>query len=351
MPHMPDDPIDRQLLDIVQVDFPLSERPFHDLGRRVGIDEDEALQRIARLKADNGPIRQISAIFDSHTLGYDSTLAASRVAPDRVEAAANVLCEHPGVSHCYERDHAYNLWYTLAVTPASKLGLDRTLEILHQESGAESTRKLPTLRLFKIGVVLDLVGRGEPTATSEGDPNRYTAEDRRIAKQHVISDDDLPIIRALQTDIVIEPRPFDRLAQQAGCTAEQLIESGRRLIERRQMRRYAAVLRHRQAGYRANCMVCWQVPDDAVETVGTKMAGFDAVSHCYQRPAYDDWPYNVYTMIHGQSRDDCLTIVQALAEATNIADPAILWSTREFKKTRVRYFTGETEAWERRHGP
>ncbi len=351
MPSSPDDPIDRQILDIVQVDFPLTDRPFRDLGRRVGIEEDEALRRVARLKADNGPIRQISAIFDSHTLGYESTLAASRVAPDRVEAAAEVLCSHPGVSHCYERDHAYNLWYTLAVPPTSRLGLERTLDILHELSGAVSTRKLPTLRLFKIGVVLDLVGRGEPTATSEGDPNRYTAEDRRIARQHAIGEDDLPVIRALQTDIVIEPRPFDRLAEHAGCSVESLLESGRRLIERRQMRRYAAVLRHREAGFRANCMVCWSVPDEQVEQIGTTMAGFDAVSHCYQRPAYDDWPYSIYTMIHGQSREECLTIVQALGETTGIPDPAILWSTREFKKTRVRYFTGETETWERQHLP
>ncbi|MBN1344294.1 MAG: AsnC family transcriptional regulator [Phycisphaerae bacterium] len=340
----PDDPIDRQLLDVVQVDFPLSARPFAELGARVGVDEAEALARITRLKAGRGPIRQVSAIFDSHTLGYDSTLAAAQVDPDRIEAAAEIICRHPGVSHCYERSHRYNLWYTLAVPPTSSLGLDRTLERLDDLSGAKVTRKFPTLRLFKIGVVLDLMG--ERNADSASQTNHYTADDRQEAGKHAITASDLPMIRALQTDIVIEPRPFDRLAEAAGCTVDELLEAARRMIERRQMRRYAAVLRHREAGFVANCMACWQVPDGEADSMGERLAGFDAVSHCYLRPSYDDWPYSIYTMIHGQSRQECLDVVEALRTATALAPPAVLWSTREFKKTRVRYFTGETEAWE-----
>ncbi len=343
----PDDPIDRQLLDIVQVDFPLSVRPFADLGARVGIDEADALARVARLKQSAGPIRQISAIFDSHTLGYASTLVAGQYDSARIEPAARVVCQHPGVSHCYERDHRYNLWYTLAVPPDSRLGLDRTVERLHDLSGAAVTRKLPTLELFKIGVVLDLVGEREAASVSEG--NHYTAADRRRAGQHPITPEDLPLIRALQTDIVVEPSPFHRLADMAGCSVEQLLAAARRLIERRQMRRYAAVLRHREAGFVANCMVCWQVPERDAHEVGKLLASFDAVSHCYRRPTYDDWPYCLYTMIHGQDRQACLSVVDVLASAANLPDPQVLWSTREFKKTRVRYFTSETEDWERRH--
>jgi DNA-binding Lrp family transcriptional regulator len=344
--ELPEDTIDRHLLDVVQVEFPLAERPFALLGAGVGIDEQEALRRIAHLKRPGGPIRQISAIFDSFTLGYDSTLVAARYAPEHLATAAKIVCQHPGVSHCYERNSRYNLWYTLAVPPTSGLGLDRTVERLHELSGAERTRKLPTLRLFKIGVVLDLTGEREAASTSE--LNHYTADDRRIARQYPIRDEDVPLIRALQTDIAIEVRPFDRLAEAAGCSVERLLDAGRRLIERRQMRRYAAVLRHREAGFVANCMVCWRVPDEDAERVGQQMAGFDAVSHCYRRPSYDDWPYSIYTMIHGQNREECVAVVDALASATGVASPHILWSAREFKKTRVRYFTGETDAWERR---
>lgn len=343
----PDDPIDRQLLDIVQVEFPLVVRPFAELGRRVGIDEDQAVARIAQLKRGHGPIRQISAIFDSHTLGYDSTLVAGQYDPDKLDEAADIVCGHPGVSHCYQRNSRYNLWYTLAVPPTSAWGLQRNVDKLHELSGASITRMFPTLRLFKIGVVLDLVGQRDVTSASEA--NHYTAEDRRIAQQYPITDGDLPVIRALQTDITIEPRPFDRLAEAAGRSVDALLDAGHELIRRRQMRRYAAVLRHREAGFVANCMVCWQVADAEVETVGTALAKFDAVSHCYLRPAYEDWPYNVYTMIHGQSRDECLSIVEALRSNTGLLEPQVLWSTREFKKTRVRYFTGQTEEWERQH--
>ncbi len=349
----PDDPVDRQLLDIVQVDFPLAARPFAELGARVGIEEDDALARIARLKQRGGPIRQISAIFDSHTLGYDSTLVAGQCPPDHIEAGADAVCRHPGVSHCYQRDHRYNLWYTLAVPPTSRLGLDRTVQRLHELSGAVVTRKLPTLQLFKIGVVLDLADEGNTGSTTNADPGLgggpYTAADRRIARQHPITEDDLPLIRALQTDITIEPSPFDRLADMAGCSVEQLLAAAHRLIERRQMRRYAAVLRHREAGFVANCMVCWQVPDEHTERIGRRMAEFDAVSHCYLRPTYEDWPYNVYTMIHGQNRPACLAVVESLTSVGDLPPPAVLWSTREFKKTRVQYFTEETEVWERQN--
>ncbi len=345
-----EDAIDRKLLDIVQVEFPLEPRPFAELGRRVGIGEDEVVRRIARLKENRGPIRQISAIFDSTTLGYASTLVAGQYDPDRLEDAARVVCEHPGVSHCYERDSRYNLWYTLAVPPTSALGLDRTIERLSELSAAIRTRKFPTLRLFKIGVVLDIVGQRESTGTGGvAASTSYTAADRSIAQNHALDEADLPLIRALQTDIVIEPRPFDRLAEEGGCSVDTLLAAARRLIERRQMRRYAAVLRHREAGFVANCMVCWNVPEGDVEAIGSRMAEYDAVSHCYLRPAYDDWPYNIYTMIHGQSREDCLSVVEAISADTCTEHPMPLWSTREFKKTRVRYFTGQTEVWEREH--
>ena len=136
------DDVDRELLNAVQWDFPLEPRPYGALGERLGIPEPEVRRRIAKVK-DAGVLRQLSAIFDTRALGYSSALVAAKIDPDRVDEAAAIISRHPGVSHNYKRNHAYNLWYTIAVPPGDSL--DDHVDALHRESGAIVTRKLPTL--------------------------------------------------------------------------------------------------------------------------------------------------------------------------------------------------------------
>ena len=112
--------LDRELLNAVQWDFPLEPRPFAVLGERLGITEEAVRERVARVK-ELGVLRQLSAIFDTRALGYHSSLVAARIDPDRVDDAAAVISAHPGVSHNYKRNHAFNLWYTIAVPPDDSL--------------------------------------------------------------------------------------------------------------------------------------------------------------------------------------------------------------------------------------
>ena len=147
---------DRELLNAVQWDFPLEPRPYAALGERLGLSEPEVRARVAAVK-EAGVLRQLSAIFDTRALGYNSSLVAAQIDPDRVDEAAATISAHPGVSHNYKRNHAYNLWYTIAVPPGESL--DEHLEVLHDQSGAIVTRKLPTLQLYKIGVKLDMTGQ------------------------------------------------------------------------------------------------------------------------------------------------------------------------------------------------
>jgi len=289
-------------------------------------------------------IRQISAIFDTQALGYDSSLVAAKVTPAQLVAAAEAINAHPGVSHNYQRDHAYNLWFTVAVPRGSRLGLSGTVEHLAAASGAAAMRLMPTLRLFKIGVKLDLAGAGG--AGEQDDAVEYGPADRAQAERYALDESDRRLVRVLQQDLALSRDPFDAWARQMGVSVAELLASGRRLEQRRQMRRFAAVLRHRSAGFAANAMGVWAVADDRVEAVGRQLAGFKAVSHCYQRPTYDDWPYNLFTMVHARTRADCEAELAAMAEATGVTWRAALYSVRQFKKTRVRYFTGEIEAWE-----
>jgi DNA-binding Lrp family transcriptional regulator len=335
------DSIDREILNLIQREVPLEREPFDAIGREVGIAGDEVIRRVEALKRGR-VIRQISAIFDTRVLGYESSLVAAKIPPEKLAEGAKAINSHPGVSHNYERNNELNLWYTVAVPPDSRLGLDGTVDVLHHISGAEKTRILPTLKLFKIGVTLDM----KEGATARKEAPQYGEADRRSADRN-ISEDDKAAIRALQEDIPLTPRPFDLWGRQVGLSYEELLDRAFDLQRRKIMRRFSAVLYHRKAGFRANAMGVWRVPDERIEEVGDTFAHYQAVSHCYQRPTYEDWPYAIFSMVHGRTVEECENVLRAMSEESGIAEYASLYSTREYKKTRVRYFTPEMEAWER----
>jgi len=337
------DPLDEELLNRLQADFPVVSEPFAALGADVGASEADVIERTKRL-CERRVIRQISAIFDTRSLGYQSTLVAMKFAPDKLERGARVINQHPGVSHNYKRNHEFNLWFTLATPPGSDI--DATLQALHDLSGAEVTRKLQTLKLFKIGVKLDMTG--EKDITRQEDPD-YTGIQRDFALQSPITERDVKVIRAVQDDLPLVPRPFDACAGSQAMSESDLFQGMADLRRRGHLRRVAAILYHRRAGYAANAMAVWAVPEERAEEVGRRMAEFAAVSHCYQRPVYQDWRYNLFSMIHARKVDDCERIVEAIHEATGIGDYTVLYSTKEYKKTRVRYFTEELERWEAEH--
>ena len=335
------DGADKDILNYIQREFPLEREPFAAIGREVGIAGDEVIRRIEALKRGR-VIRQISAIFDTRVLGYESSLVAAKIPAHNLAEGAKAINSHPGVSHNYERNNDFNLWYTVAVPPDSRLGLEATVDVLHRISGSEKTRILPTLKLFKIGVTLDM----KEGATAKKEAPQYGETDRASADRN-ISEEDKAAIRALQEDIPLTPRPFDLWGKGVGLTYEELIERAQDLRRRKIMRRFSAVLYHRKAGFRANAMGVWNVPEERIEEVGNAFAHYQAVSHCYQRPTYEDWPYSVFSMVHGRSVEECEAVLDAMAAEIGINDRLSLYSTREYKKTRVRYFTPEMDAWER----
>lgn len=307
---------------------------------------EEALARVKVLK-EARVIRQISAIFDTRCLGYASSLVAARIAPEKLDAAVAAINSHPGVSHNYLRNHEFNLWYTIAVPPISKLGLEGTVNLLHKLSGAETTRLLPTLRLFKIGVRFDLEGSSRP-----GDRSMPAYTEANRTETRPLSAEEIGFVRHMQRDLALVPEPFVAVADELGMSFEEAATMHEAFLANGRMRRFAAVLHHRKAGFGANAMGVWAGPQDdpaALRRLGETMAGYRAVSHCYQRPSYPDWPYNLFTMVHGKNQQECEQTLAAIAGATGITDRHALYSTQEFKKVRVRYFTEAEVAWEREH--
>jgi siroheme decarboxylase len=331
---------DRRLLDQLQRQVPLCDRPYLEIARRLDSTEADVLERVQALSGPPpAPIRQISAIFDSNKLGYQSCLVGAKVDPAVIREAAGVISQHPGVSHNYQREHAYNLWFTLAVPPHSQLGLERTVEILRRLSGARQMRLMPALKLFKIGVKFDLGVDGaiEPIAAAPHEPRTATV---------LTGDVDRRMIRLLQQNLPVESRPFDAWADDAGVGVDQLLAAASGYLKDGTMRRFSAVLRHREIGVSANAMGAWIVPSERHDEFGRLAALHPAVTHCYLRPSYPDWPYSIFTMVHGRTSVECEAALAAISLRTGVKDYTSLYSVEEFKKVRVKYFVGDIEEWE-----
>ncbi len=272
-------------------------------------------------------------------------LVAAKVDPEHPWRAAKIVNSHPGVSHNYLRNHEFNMWFTLAVEEDSKLGLQGTLDVLQEQTGAESIRQLPTLKLFKIRMDLEMTGGTEQLSAPVGE----AVEPMELDKQP-FDDFDVAVIRATQGDMPVIPEPYAPAAAELGVSQEALLEHMAGMQERGILRRVAAILFHRRAGFSANGMGVWKVPEERIGELGPRMAAFRGISHCYQRPTYEDWPYQIFTMAHGRSKEECDAILDAIAEEVGcIEERATLYSSTEFKKVRLLYFTDEFKAWEREH--
>jgi siroheme decarboxylase len=339
---VPLDDLDRRLLNLMQGRFALVPRPYAEVAREAEVSEAETLARVSRL-VDERIIREITPIYDTRALGYRSMLVAAKVDAEFPHRAAEVINAHPGVSHNYLRNHDFNLWFTIAVEPDSSLGLDGTLDVLQRLTQAESIRQLPTLKLFKIRMDLEMEGgterlaaAGEAVAPAETEPQPY-------------DEFDIEVIRATQGPQAVVAEPYAPAAERLGLPVERLLDHLRGMVERRLLRRVAAILFHRRAGFSANGMGVWKVPDERILELGPRMAAVRGISHCYQRPTYEDWPYSVFTMAHGRSKEECDAILDSIAEMTGIDDRATLYSSTEYKKVRLLYFTDDFKRWEKEH--
>lgn len=323
------DLFDKQLLNDIQWVFPLVDRPYLEISKRHNMSEDEVMRRIAYMK-DMGLIRQINAIFDTRRLGYKSALVAFAVMPDKLESVANEVNKHPGVSHNYERNHDFNMWFTLAVPPYGDM--KRDLDRLASLDGVIKYRLLPTLKLYKIGVRLDMVN-------DDTEKPKPMDEVKQLNPKKIdITENDKHFIRELQKDLKVIPEPFKEMAENLRITTTELFAKAKEYEKNGVMRRFAAILRHRDAGFSANGMVVWQVPDEKIDEIGYKLAAFPQVSHCYRRPVYSDWQFNLFSMIHARTLEAAEKIAVEMSEIVEIKDYRILFSSREFKKERVKYF-------------
>jgi len=328
------DPISRVILDRVQRLFPIVSDPYRVLSEGLEISEEQVRQRIGLLK-QNRVIRQISAIFNTGALGYRSSLVAMAVPQALLESAAQVINAYPGVSHNYLRPGSFNMWFTIAVPPGREL--DAAVCELSSRAGGLPTLLLPAVKKYKLAVVLDVLKEGDWNQTGEALEFPPTESDTKFRPTPA----NIAVVKCVQEDLPLEPRPFGVWAESLKMGEPELIAILSDWVRRGIMRRFAAILNHREVGFRANGMVVWNCPLDRIDVIGAIVASYPEVSHCYSRPAYKDWPYNLYAMVHGRTRKECESTAQRLAEATGLCSFRILFSTREYKKIRLKLFWDE----------
>lgn len=320
-----------RLLRAVQAGVPLVDDPFGALASQVGLKREEVLAQLAQWSED-GLLREISAVLEGSAMGYESALVTGSVPEAELERVAATVSAHPTVTHNYLRNHPFNLWFTIAVP--EEMTVAATLGFLARATGVPAFHALPRTVTFKIGVNFD------PKTLK----NQTAATEQKSVAAIRVSPRDAALFRALQTPLPLQDRPFDRLAEQAGATGAELLEFAARHLGGA-IRRYVGTLRHRKLGVRENGMAVWVVPESEVHRVGQRLAQAPEVSHCYARTPIPGFPYTVYSMLHGPDREACRALAAELAGEIGLEEYAVLFSEREFKKTRLRYFLPELEEW------
>jgi len=154
----------------------------------------------------------------------------------------------------------------------------------------------------------------------------------------MLSELEKQVIRELQSDIPLTPEPYRLIADKIGITEQELMDIITKMLDQGIMRRFGAALRHQDLGFVANAMVVWEVPETHIAEVGPKMAAFKEVTHCYQRPSQPGWPYTLFTVVHGLNREECTEKAKTIANATGIHSYKLIFSTKELKKSSMKYF-------------
>ncbi len=325
----------KKLLNLLQKDFPLVKNPFSVIANEISITEQELLQRIENLKT-RGLIREIGPVLDSRKLGYQSTLVAMRIQEKSLERVAQIINKHPGVSHNYARDHYFNLWFTLAIP--NNTNMEDEIQKLSRLAKSEATLNLPALQVFKLRAYFNFAGESpSEVGFISFHPPYYSISDKKVCDNVAsLLLLERAIINELQQDIPLVKNPFDAMAEHLNVTVDEFLEQCHLLKKRGIIRHFGALIRHYNAGFSANAMVCWTVSSSSVKIIGRKMASFPEVSHCYERKTAPNWNYNLFTMIHDKTRESLKKTVEKISLETGINEYAMLFTVKEFKKERIK---------------
>jgi DNA-binding Lrp family transcriptional regulator len=318
----------KRLCNLLQEGLPVSKQPFAEIAKALNSDETEVLQQTRRLK-EIGVIRRLCAIVDYRALGLYGTLVAAHVPEDslkEVAAAVNLL---PNVSHNYRREHYYNLWFTLQDESLEQIKL--TLLNLSGRFNVDF-HSMPVKRVFKLDVRFDAESR---KAGEEG----LLPDVEKISKGEPVelNKDEKLILSKLQDELDLIAEPFDFLCS-GSLLREDVLKIIKELIDKGVIRRIAAVVDHRKLGFVANVLFVGEVPQEKIISAGKRLARFEIVTHCYERETFENWPYNLFAMMHAQSMGQIQHVIKRFTAAEKIDSFQLLPTAAEFKKQPIKYW-------------
>jgi len=329
----------------LQRGIPITEAPFAELAATCGMTEADLLA-FAQDLLDSGDARRFGAVFDARRLGYRSALCAMQVPPAGLARVAAVIAAVPGVTHAYERgwpaelptgspggpdgQHWPNLWFTLAAPSAD---FAQTLDTLRANCAPHTIDELPALRRFKIDVVFDARTRDRDERVEPRPQPHLNA-----APVAALDATQQATVRLLQGNLALAPRIFAPLAEQLGIPEDTLLTQLRDWQANGVLRRIGLLLRHREIGFKANGMCCWDVPETDIHEAGRRVAAAPEVTHCYERPRSARFPFRLYAMIHTSSWHATQALFQRITRDAALPSGQLLLSLTEFKKTSMLFF-------------
>ncbi|SMP48890.1 Lrp/AsnC family transcriptional regulator [Fibrobacter sp. UWB10] len=323
--------LEQLLLSVIQDAFPLEERPYQVLAEQLGSDEQSVFAAVENLR-QSGIIRRIGGVYDSKALGFISRLCAGKV-PSTVSGAADdsalekfaaVVNVIPAITHNYVRSHEYNVWFT--VIAQSEAEIQKIVDEVCANTELHDVHILNATEKFKINTVMK--GAGAPVDSKPLAVGRKNA----VESCTELSSSDHVRIRIACNDIPHTLTPF----KDWDVSCDELRED----LALRRMRRFGAILRHQEAGFAFNAMVCFAetVDRNSVNPAGAILASKPFISHCYERPAFEGFPYTLYAMMHAQSAEELDRNIKEAAESIGNPDYVVLHSVRELKKTSFKFF-------------
>ena len=317
----------------LQRGIPITQTPFAELAATSGMTESDLLT-FAQTLLDNGDARRFGAAFDASRLGYRSALCAAQVPPADLARVASIVATVPGVTHAYERAaqamSAPNLWFTLAAPAAT---FTATLDALRADCAPYPIDELPALRRFKIDVVFDARTRDRDERVEPRDQPHLNA-----APVAPLNASQQAVVRLLQGNLPLNARFFSPLAEQLNLSEESLLTQLREWQGNGVLRRIGLLLRHREIGFKANGMCCWDVPDGEMREAGRRVASAPEVTHCYERPRTPRFPFGLYAMIHTPSWPETQALFERITRDAGLPPGQLLLSLTEFKKTSMSFF-------------
>lgn len=321
------DNVGRQIINRYQGDFPLLRRPFVAIAEELKTDESSVIDCIKGLLSTK-MLSRFGPLYNAACLGGGLTLAAVSVPEKDFSAVSAQINSLPQVAHNYRREHQLNMWFVLATEKPE--AIESSLKTIEQLTGLKIFN-FPKVQEYYIGLRVQLDSNGGITTRS--------FDNYQLQSGYKTDDLDRHIIRATQSGLPLISEPYSEIAQQAQCREDTVISRMQIMIDYGVIRRIGAIPNHYRLGLTSNGMSVWDVSSERVDELGRIIGQLDFVSHCYQRPRYENvWPYNLFAMVHGRTRDEVIKKVALISDLLGdyCRQSDVLFSSAILKKSGLR---------------